>query len=160
MVCSVLGRQTMLAAIVGLVLASTGPVQAQAPEDADLASFFSIVGSELAEVGAFAIDPRSFASILSGELDWDVTPDDIEDWIGPEFRYGPIDRFVSCERDMPCEMAYPGTHIVLLRVAADDDREQVSLRLGRTGGADGAVFRGFQSVTVRRADGAWQVIEF
>lgn len=154
-----LGRRLAVALALGLLTGPSSPLEAQTPEDQGLVSFFAAVGAELADDGAFAIDPRSFASILRGQLEWDVTPEDVEDLIGPDFRYGPIDRFVSCERDAPCEMAYPGTHIVLLRVAATDDAEQVSLRLGRTGGADGAVWRGFESVTVRRAGGAWQVVE-
>ncbi|MBT8403276.1 MAG: hypothetical protein KJP18_05425 [Gemmatimonadetes bacterium] len=152
-------RRLFVLVIAGLALLPMRALHAQDPEDTGLVSFFATVGNELADAGAFAIDARSFSAILRGELNWDVTPEDIEDLVGPEFRYGPIDRFVTCEQDVPCQMAYPGTHIVLLRVAADEERGEVSLRLGRTGGADGAVWRGFESITVRRVEGAWQVVD-
>jgi hypothetical protein len=153
-----------LLSVAALVFASLGAgatgIRAQGTDaPPDPVSFFAAVGAHLSETDAFAVDPASFARLLEDELDWFVTPGDVQELLGPDFRYGLIDRFVSCEADIPCQMAYPGTHVVLLRASVGSDPDEVRLRLGLTGGADGGVWRSFSSMTVQRAEGSWTVVE-
>jgi hypothetical protein len=86
-------------------------------------------------------------------------PDVVEALIGSEFRYGPIDRWVFCDGEQPCQMAYPGTHVSLLRATPNDDGDELHLRLARTGGEDGGVWRTFGSIRVRQVEGRWRLVD-
>jgi hypothetical protein len=145
--------------LLALGILGPGSLAAQDPDEPDVVSFFSAVAVGLAEIDVFAIDAQSFAAQLRDHLSEALTPDAVQDLIGPDFRYGPIDRWVSCDGETPCEMAYPGTHVSLLRVTARDDPGDIVLRLARTGGADGGVWRTFGSIRVQQVEGRWRVVE-
>ena len=143
--------------LLGLTVLCPQIVAAQ--DDDGVVSFFSAIGEDLSDGEVFAVDAGSFAALLRDDLDSGLTADNVEDLLGPEFRYGPIDRWVSCERDVPCEMAYPGIHVALLRVSSNDETGEIALRLARTGGADGSVFRTFGSIRVQQSEGGWRVVD-
>jgi hypothetical protein len=116
------------------------------------------LASEFAAHEVVAIDAQSFAEHLLDRLGWAVPPDDVEDFIGPEFRFGPLELFLSCEADVPCVMAERGAHVALIGVATGEGTPEVTLRLDRTGGQDAALWRGFEFVTLQRSAGEWRVV--
>lgn len=139
-------------------LLAPGALAAQEADEPDVVSFFSAIASGFSEADVFAVDAQSFAIGLGMHLSGALTADTVEDLLGPEFRYGPIDRWVSCEGQVPCQMAYPGTHVSLLRVTPGDEPGEMVLRLARTGGADGSVWRTFGSLRVRQVEGRWRLV--
>ncbi len=150
-------RSSVFVLLLGLGLLSPQVLVAQA-DDAGVVSFFSAIGEGLSEGEVFAIDAASFAALLRDDLDPALTADAVEDLLGPDFRYGPIDRWVSCGGDAPCEMAHRGVHVALLGVSANDESDEIALRLARTGGEDGGVWRSFGSMRVQNSDGVWRVV--
>jgi hypothetical protein len=124
--------------------------------DSERASFFSALASVFSSHDVFALDARSFAELLREHLGWAVTPAEVEHLMGREFRYGWLDRFLSCE-DAQCAMAERGIHIALVGVAAEEGAQEVTLRLDRTGGGDGALWRQFEFITLRREGPEWRV---
>lgn len=133
------------------------PGQASAP-DPERASFFSALAAELSSNEVFAVDARSFSEKLAEELGWAVTPADVEALMGEAFRYGWLDRFLSCEADAPCVMADRGAHMALAGVVTEEAGLKVTLRLDRTGGGDRALTRRFEFITLRRTGGEWRIV--
>jgi len=144
-----------------LALGILGPRSAAAQEsdEPDVVSFFATIASGLSDTDVFAIDARSFTLQLRAHLSEALTADVVEALIGSEFRYGPIDRWVFCDGEQPCQMAYPGTHVSLLRATPNEDGDELHLRLARTGGEDGGVWRTFGSIRVRQVEGRWRLVE-
>lgn len=145
--------------VIASFLLAPSPATAQDADEPDVVSFFSALAAGFSDTDVFALDAESFALLLQSHLSPALTGDDVEALIGPDFRYGPIDRWVSCGGDVPCQMAYPGTHVALLRVTPEEAGEQLVLRLGRTGGADGGVWRAFESMRVQQVEGRWRLVD-
>jgi hypothetical protein len=150
----------MLATCV-LAVGILGPTSAAAQDtdEPDIVSFFATIASGLSDSDVFSIDARSFADQLRDPLSAALTADVVEALLGSAFRYGPIDRWVFCDGEHPCQMAYPGTHMSLLRATPSDDGDEIVLRLGRTGGDDGGVWRAFESMRVKQVEGRWRLVD-
>jgi hypothetical protein len=144
-----------------LALGILGPSSAAAQEsdEPDVVSFFATIASGLSDSDVFSIDARSFSLLLRDHLSAALTPDVVEALLGSDFRYGPIDRWVYCDGEHPCQMAYPGTHVSLLRATPNEDGDEIVLRLGRTGGDDGGVWRAFESMRMKQVEGRWRLVE-
>lgn len=136
---------------------------AQESDEPDVVSFFSSIASGLSDTDAFtdvfAIDAQSFALQLRDPLSAALTADAVEALLGSEFRYGAIDRWVSCDGEQPCHMAYAGTHVSLLRATPNEDGDEIVLRVARTGGDDGGVWRAFGSMRVKQVEGRWRLVD-
>ncbi len=144
-----------------LAVGILGPSAAAAQDidQPDVVSFFSTIASGLSDTDVFSIDARSFADQLRVPLSEALTADVVEALLGSDFRYGPIDRWVYCDGEQPCQMAYPGTHVSLLRATPNDDGDEIVLRVARTGGGDGGVWRAFGSMRVKQVAGRWRLVD-
>ena len=151
-------RRVLAMCLLALAILGPSSAAAQDADEPDVVSFFSTIASGLSDTDVFAIDARSFTLQLRDHLSDALTADVVEALIGSEFRYGPIDRWVFCDGEQPCQMAYPGIHVSLLRATPNDDGDEIHLRLARTGGDDGGVWRTFGSIRVRQVEGRWHLV--
>jgi hypothetical protein len=146
-------------AVAGLLSLPPAALSGQETPHPERASFFSALASEFSARGVFAIDAQSFAERLMENLGWAVAPGEVEDLIGREFRYGFLDRFLSCEADAPCVMVERRAHVTLVGAAAGEGTNRVTLLLDQTGGPDAALWRRFEFLTLRRSAGEWRVVD-
>jgi hypothetical protein len=137
---------------------SPAALYGQQTQQSERGSFFEALASEFSVQDVAVVDAQSFAETLQESLGWVMTPDEVEDLIGSAFRFGRLDLFLSCEADAPCVMAAPGAHIALVGVLSENETEQVTLRLDRTGGQDRDPWRRFEFVTLQRSGGEWRVV--
>lgn len=151
-------RTVWLVGVAGVLSLAPGALSGQNTERTELVSFVGALASELSSHDVFAVDVRSFPALLRDSLHWVVGPDDLKELLGQDFRYGPLDLFLSCEAGTDCVLARPGVHVAVVGLSAMDDAERVTLRLDRTGGEDQALFRRFEILTLQRESGEWGVL--
>ena len=146
-------------AILAVAILAPTAAAAQTADEPDVVSFFASIASGLSDTNVFSIDARSFAVQLQASLSGALTADIVETLLGSDFRYGPIDRWVSCDGETPCSMAYPGIHVSLLGATPSEDGDEIVLRVARPGGDDGGVWRAFGSMRVKQVEGRWQLVD-